>query len=935
MRARCYASTAGTESPFEGGIPIPELPQKAGTRRRQTNALYWTSLLESYLPPKLRLKAADDAVRQAIPLEGTARHPRNLAKLLLAARRSIDPPLDLLSYLGAYQGRWEAVVFLTKAMLDHHQDGLGISRNHFPRVPFSVSDQTLEQASKHAIEAQGWQMRPGYDLSLDELTGSAQLVSDQHSIHLSAVREPLGQILQSLGSMILQAADQVDDNHKAKKIMSGVYEVLAFLHHINVLPKTLYDYATPLDQSPSRKPPTLNMMRPQIMMILSDAEWRAREREIISEAAEVGAKDVYKGHEASGASLQAHVRDLSTGIWLDLVLWICIEGGFIQEAGWILSQVERRSKLEDKTWTLRISTPQQQNFRQALWMYRPELDPEKSRLNQFAIALGIAGSGRDLPIATEARVISHEVILAVLDGLVTQVTSQHTNLAALYQNLTACKGLLERSNSKYDANVWFPVLQRLDDALGFRNRGQLDLIHQMLQWTSPYKPIVSLEPTAAETVPETTAGDAQSAAALGVSNRALREWAVRRDLGRTLRSYQESKRLRGLDYSELQQDEGVQSSAEQMTPRHLQLPVYTQAEFLDFITDAGLFELGTEFLELKPLGSSIERHDNFSDPNLQPAILRFATATANSRILLKVLEGLQSPLSEDVLHALVPCQIVLRRWDSVNDVLCHLRDERNMGWNAFDVASIAKAVIILEKDISSTGPNLKASISSSQLLLTRILEGFYNSPREHQERLDFSQQRMAHQLSRIFQTIPGSLSRLTMSHSKEPSRLSAPIQIPPEAFNILMQGVVFCHGSTIGKRLWESWCSGINAPRTYRGLHGPSNQAIDQANERVVEPSLQLLRTIVRPVVQSASSEEARRSMWDLLKPNRDSDDYEAKAQEAPWRQGIYAMASSHLGVSQIPNETRDLLIWAGHMYRGFGLSEADMRTEFSSSLVR
>ena len=87
-----------------------------------------------------------------------------------------------------------------------------------------------------------------------------------------------------LAFMTLQAADYPAEDASGQRIMSYVLEVIACLHHIDAVPRTIYTHSETSDASAGYKPATLSLMAYRIMMVLSDSAWKARDKQIRREA---------------------------------------------------------------------------------------------------------------------------------------------------------------------------------------------------------------------------------------------------------------------------------------------------------------------------------------------------------------------------------------------------------------------------------------------------------------------------------------------------------------------------------------------------------------------------------------------------------------------------------------------------------------------------
>lgn len=250
-----------------------------------------------------------------------------------------------------------------------------------------------------------------------ESTRLDHLTSQAISLTFHRGHEGLGQVWASVGNMLLVATDlpQEDPNHKA--LMTNALQIIAHLHHVDALPSTIYTHSHCEDRSVIQKPPTLYLLAYRMMAVLSDFAWKAHDDALRQEAPSVGAKKWYRGHELPSPAREPHIYELGSEVWLELVLWSCVEGGWLSEAGWIATEMAKRQadlKWRAVEWNeIRKPTAPKLN-----WSARFELDVAKSLMTQVASGVGNAGiSGAPPSVELDSRAISSEVILSIMNAL--------------------------------------------------------------------------------------------------------------------------------------------------------------------------------------------------------------------------------------------------------------------------------------------------------------------------------------------------------------------------------------------------------------------------------------------------------------------------------------------------------------------------------------
>ena len=206
--------------------------------KRQKSNIEWVEIIGAYLPPRLRDKVTDPRSSQE------TRAIETLPEVLGRAR--IQSKIDLLSYLGVYQGRWEAVIWLVTALMAHFSGTQAItkqSKEHLSLL-WLGGENNIDSLTEDSIYLNA----PLSSVPLSE--SPIKCLEDDSSEALRSVgRQALGQVWQSLGTMILQAADRSPEDPEYSTIMTHVFRILAYLHRTSAFPDTIYNYSPAADQS--------------------------------------------------------------------------------------------------------------------------------------------------------------------------------------------------------------------------------------------------------------------------------------------------------------------------------------------------------------------------------------------------------------------------------------------------------------------------------------------------------------------------------------------------------------------------------------------------------------------------------------------------------------------------------------------------------------
>ena len=941
--SRRYASITASQNLTETGVDRhsyskrglpPEVESLISSPRRLEPAA-WATTIESYLPLNLRTEGktvADEEVQREV-----LRPIHTLPEVCSMARSFCKA--DLLSYLGIYEDRWEAVMWLVKAMMEKHPGHREMEErwSRLPPLLWRNPNSRLRSITKKTVKVEvslpsdaSPTHNDGFDrLSLDKYTWpcTSNCREDRYILE----RKSLGQIWQSLGTMILQAADHPAEDPSYSVIMSHVFQILGVLHRMNAFPDSIYNYAPATDPSALQRPPTLHLLSRRIMSTLSDVEWGLQWGETIVMA-------MSQGYELPKASIKPNLREFGPELWLDLILWACVEGGWVSEGAWIVVEMEKRKELKGKRWsTISWQEICEMKAPKLGWISVLKLEIDKTRLNQVG-GIGMA-TGTNTHIEMGTRTVSREVVLALRDGLLndSQSTAEDPGMTTveLRRKMISCHALLDRDHSELDSNFMDAAILRIIES--FENvKEQPGSIHRFLDMRSAELAQVTRKSGTTKFSAQDREID-DSAAVLGLRHRNLHRFSIDGDLEKSLQELKKiqstidtqrevsilafvdelNERLeRGDDTSDLIGDKEEYVALIQPT----QIPPCTLAAFIDLITNCRLFELGNWLLLNEDIDGGLMDPALYSDQNLQPALLRFGTATSDSRILTKVLEHMETPLSESAVHALLRFQVVLGKWTAVEELLEYLKNEPEMAWKPSDATTIAKEVLQMEHEPSDHANT--DSFRRALALIQNLVNGKYNTKADPSQLLpDFSQTRMANQLGRIFQTLPGSLSKITTTPARGDFRAHASADISPNAFNIILETIVDCYGSLAGQELWEQWCRAPDIRKREQQSH-----ASLECRERVVAPTRYMLRSILRPIL------ETRRRLHAAMKEESiGTQEFTTGASKTKGDRSVVAGHDKY----RLGAEDQKILDWGIAMYKKFGLEESEINGEIPGSFPR
>ena len=891
----------------------------------------WATLLDRYLPHSLRVSVQKprSSSEKEEPLPITA-----VPSILASARMTTKK--DLLSYIGIFKERWEAVFWLVEAMLAVCPPYSILKRRseRLPMVLWDTQGQSLDDTTNNHI---GIVRTKRSNVGLDYFLGKSPFGRARADV--SEPRQILGELWQGLGCMILQSEDFPTSSPEREVIMAHALQILAYMHHSGALPDSIYNYGTAKGNTVLQRPPTLYLLSARIMSALSDVSWKSYW---------VGEMERAKsyGYELPLPKAHPQLPRVGAEVWLDLVLWACVEGGWISEAAWLVTQIEHRRSNANLRWSV-ISWDKvcSTRMKELDWKAGLKFQIDRTRLNQ-ATGINIANlSTSNFYFDMGTRTISREVVLAIADGLVNTASIDNdfygSPLWKVQHCLSSCQSLLERGQPDTDPGRTNALILRAMESSAIETKLQptclLRLLRLMPRRAQSRRSSLSVDSLINSSLPDF------SAAVLGLLHRTLDGFARQANFVGSLQAFKFIQYVIDSNRDTYIQDfadelrrrllggsgslDEVEPYQKRTTPMlYPEIPPYAVEAFLDLIVKSRNFDLGQWLFFNDDIDGGILSPSLFSETLLQPALLRFATATANDHLLMRVLENLETPLSQPILHALLRCQVAVNRWDAVEGILKHFRNTQGMAWTVGDAISIAAAIPALE------WKGEKAHILQvlqAKGILQDLVQGEFHSPRNQAGVPDLQEVRMANQLGRIFQSVTGALSTISLGPEGYLGRAHYSVMIPADVFNILLGSVVECHGPLAGIKLWERWClNPTKSGLSERSLVGFTDGG--EGEERVVQPTPTTLRLILRSVTGDLEgtihSMRARPESGNL------------PGQHMSKICGSFTQGDAEVRSTDFSMISRDLLSafdWCMNMYRRFGFSNKEIDDEIPRPLQR
>ncbi|KAK2802713.1 hypothetical protein FQN51_004237 [Onygenales sp. PD_10] len=817
----------------------------------------WVAQLEKYLPQELCSNPKNLTVREEPELEQCLA----ILDLLDLARRESAMGYDLLAWLGIEEGRWPAVLAIVNKLLDNavaqkrkpgKMDSLPsnidwASMGSFDTI--SGNQLNLDQPQVNVFHCEGRESLESGHTYTDEPTMTCRMSDVMHRVGT------MEELWPALGQIVLKATDLSPE--KSRIAMFYFYQIVARLHHLDLIPHEVYKYVPQDADQPNRRTPAMQLLSSHIMNVLSDAVWIAQEVDTAATAMEAGQED----KEAIVTKYKMKVRPLGPEIWLEFILWCCVEGGFSVEGALILQE----SMNTKNGWNVKSFADQHLDLHSI----------DSSKIDRYDTWISCAeGPKRVLTSESDGpfiglgkRTISSEVVTSLIDGLCTSVSAgigqRGGSSKFIIRKMQRLIMLLEHNGIELRPRDIDQFVIRMLESRGVvpnadpRSTERLLLLgkggvaHNYVSRTESFG-------DSSETEEHTHLLD-RSAVVLGLNHYVLSAYA---GAGRLLNA---DSLLRKLDTVSLamksrvtpqgatdvapmeEREAGELSDALEISAETVEttteetiedgskvktppleetlpedglnaesltgFPSSSLSHLLDLSTGSGTHDIANRLLF-----SSDEYSDPvippaaYSDNLLGPAIIRFAAATKNEELLSVLANHLPRRLPNPILKSLVLYAIQRCDWDRLDDILLHLQDARGYGWGAGQVASLGAAVIRLDKayqESKQQSPDAPkpADLLKAEEFLIRFLKGGLNPQPKYHEGPPIYHQAVLYQFKRVFESIDGAISDL--SHNIGPqwtSSLPPRVKIPSYAFNEILSAVIESRGTYAGRVLFEKCC---------------------------------------------------------------------------------------------------------------------------------
>ncbi|KAG5296801.1 hypothetical protein I7I48_05733 [Histoplasma ohiense] len=876
-------------------VPVPYEEKRNPSR--------WISELEKFLPSELRENTKEDECPEESPEEEKC---LALLDLLDHARSPDSLGYDLLAYLGIKLGRWSAFYAIVNRLLDNAEEAekpfatlrkgslpSNIDWASFGSFDTMTGDECAKLQAPQILQSEG-QM----SLDLIDLYNDGPRVTSRMGEKFTRIGT-MEELWPSLGSIVLEAADLPLE--ESRTAMFYFYRIVARLHHLDYIPHGVYKRARPhVGDQLNRGTPALHLLSSHIMNVLSDAVWIGNEVDTAASALATG-KDV-----SATTKYKMQVRPLGPEIWLEFILWCCVEGGFNIEGSWILKQLATKKR----RWIV-----------ESFSGHSIHLDSiTASKIDRYDTWASCARGSKSADVSESEgpflglgkRTISSEVVTSMIDGLNNSVKAGVGHRGVYYTSvldyMKSLMELLKENNVYLKPRDMDHLIVRTIEARGVVPEVDPKSLEDLLNLVS-YLPNLSEE--SSEAIAHFHPLD-KSGVVLGLNHYVLDSYAHTEHVHRArglfdkLNAINRSKRKNTEHRPLLEPNENPEGNlilgtgTTQTVPREpSSIPKQNTASFTGFSSSSlsqlltlsvssGPQDFASQLLFADGDGRSIIPRECYSDDLLAPAIIRYATSIKNEKLLSAVAEELPLPWSIPVIKAFFGYAIQHHDWDRINEILLHLQTNGD-GWDSDEVASLAAAIIRLDSACSTGGkeetpvqdqPN---PLVKSGEILAKLLQGEFNPTPNYSIGDTKYHEAILFQFLRIFKSIRGTLSDVCEKVKPQWKASQPPaVTIPSSSFNQILSAIVETRGSEAGIQLYRLWCVDRLSSNTQLGgnvalrsmartpehLRGIGQKVVDvqlghDGYSKFILPSLQTVRIIAQAVVREVHSSETSGRNYD------------------------------------------------------------------------
>jgi hypothetical protein len=230
--------------------------------------------------------------------------------------------VPLLAHL-AQIDRWDLVSFVSRIITeDWSKDKLSSAIQN--NGVFNMSNHLTEHSLKNLTD-----VAIGKPLFSHDLDVSGPLPDLAQKAKSRFRRAGAGHILRSLGTIVLDSY-HTPDVKSSQVMMDNVLNILAILHHHDILPDETYWFQYGTDTKSLVKVPVFAQLSQLMLLSILDAEWNTPQQTSEDDVKFTSmAQFPIPGFQFSDVNNPTQTLPYAHSVWLEFILWICLEGGWL------------------------------------------------------------------------------------------------------------------------------------------------------------------------------------------------------------------------------------------------------------------------------------------------------------------------------------------------------------------------------------------------------------------------------------------------------------------------------------------------------------------------------------------------------------------------------------------------------------------------------
>ncbi|KIW65374.1 hypothetical protein PV04_07639 [Phialophora macrospora] len=776
--------------------------------------------LERYLPRGL---SELDFLESRTVITGEPLFDDVVATLKRGRRKS---GVNVLTFMVLHQRRHKAVVHLVEVLLK--QIALAANEPFKDELPSNIDwpDGSFRKGVGAPIELERTlhlSRRPlGSSLGLSDYA----LKEDDSSTAMELVWS-------FLADVVLASSKQSPDERK--QVMNTVHQILALIHKLGLVPANIYAHCPPRETTHVQRPPVLHLLNSKILSTLSDAVWHAYQDEV-SARSEKGQRSPWNFFpEPPGSPLRSKGRELGPEVWIEFILWCCVEAGFASTGVRILKALRADVEIPWRAvpWTDGGVHRNDQN-QMAL--------PERQAPNETASR----GELRT-PAGTEYKFISAEVVLAVADSVINCFNSEAAGGAlSVYKVQDDLRDLVSFLGPASVAPAYLDYLavRLLQTELLY----ETDQVNALPTWTSILSHLRDLQPVEEQSRHEPGLTFdfilGRSELQAGILHQALQACIENNLVKKAVDTFTDIQKT--VDGNKLQDigeflalslrpEDGFFTSRlgkgqNEFLKSYGQLPAYKLAGFLDLVGSAKLFGLGDWLVFSDDIDGAALPVSIWGQPSIAAALTRYAAAKGDLPLLERVSSicaASNRKMTVNLLRSFVMSYISMREWDRAAQMLQELKQADGGGYSPRIVACLAATILRMEVDHEVLlQEDSESDLTQALLLFSRVLDGLYDSSAASfriDQKKTFKQQ--VGYLLRLLENVADSRVPDVVRNFKFRFPVSNEPHLAPDTFNVVYAAIVETKGALESRNVWHLFCKD---PRNFDALHDWQLRELDE-----------------------------------------------------------------------------------------------------------